>query len=86
MTIKQLSSVLRDIIYIDHTTTCLRALSIFREGGAHIGIVTQVETAERNDPFLKKTGLITLEDIIEEILDAEIEDEFEGDGQAERRL
>jgi len=30
--------------------------------------------------------LITLEDIIEEILDAEIEDEYEGDGKEERRL
>ena len=86
MTIKQLSSVLREIIYIDHTTTCLSVLAHFKEGGTHLAVVTKVETEERNDPYLKKIGLITLEDIIEEILGAEIEDEYEGEGKEERRL
>ena len=31
-------------------------------------------------------GLITLEDVIELILDADIVDEYEGDGLQERRL
>ena len=85
MTIKQLSSVLREIVYIDHTTHCLRVLSYFKEGGSHIAIVTKVESEEKMDPYLKKIGLITLEDIIEEILDADIEDEYEGAGKEERR-
>lgn len=86
MTIKQLSSVLRERTFIDSTTTCLQVLSYFKQGGTHLAIVTKVVTSESNDPYLKKIGLITLEDIIEEILDAEIEDEFEGEGKEERRL
>ena len=78
MTIKQLSSVLREAVQIDHSSNCLRVLSYFKEGGSHLAIVTKVETDERRDPYLKKIGLITLEDIIEEILGAEIVDEFEG--------
>ena len=65
MTIKQLSSVLREIVYIDHSTTCLRVLSYFKEGSSHLAVVTKVETNDRLDPYLKKIGLITLEDIIE---------------------
>ncbi len=86
MTIKQLSSVLREKTFIDSTTTCLQVLSYFKQGGTHLAIVTKVVTSESSDPYLKKIGLITLEDIIEEILDAEIEDEFEGEGKEERRL
>ena len=80
MSIKQLSSVLREIVYIDHTTTCLSVLTNFREGGTHIAIVTKVDQEDRTDPFLRKIGLITLEDVIEIILDADIEDEYEGAG------
>lgn len=87
ITIKQLSNVLREIVHINHTTTCLQVLSCFKQGGTHLAIVTKVETGDENpansshfgkDPFLKKIGLITLEDIIEQIIDADIEDEYEG--------
>ena len=84
MTIKQLSSVLREAVQIDHSSNCLRVLSYFKEGGSHLAIVTKVETDERRDPYLKKIGLITLEDIIEEILGAEIVDEFEGHKEQQR--
>ena len=78
--------MLRDIVYIDHTTSCLRVLSYFKEGGTHLAVVTKVETEDKQDPKLKKLGLVSLEDIIEEVLDAEIEDEYEQEGKDERRL
>ena len=86
MTIKQLSSALRDIVYIDHTESCLLTLKRFKEGDNHLAVVTKVVNDEGSDPYLKKIGLITLEDIIEQIIDQQIEDEYEGDGKEERRL
>ena len=49
MTIKQLSSVLREVVSIDHGSNCLRVLSYFKEGGTHLAIVTKVETEEKKE-------------------------------------
>lgn len=90
--------MLREIVHINHSTTCLQVLTCFKQGGTHLAIVTQVETGDSDpanstwqgkDPYLKKIGLITLENVLEMVIDAEIEDEYEGhdlDGQEERRL
>jgi len=86
MTIKQLSSVLREVEHIDYTTTCLRLLTYFKEGGCHLAVVTQVEREDNRDPYLKKSGIITLEDVIEELLVFEIEDEYEGRNKEVQRL
>ena len=64
-----------------------------------MAIVTQVETGDQNpansglncikDPCLKQIGLITMENVLEMVIDADIEDEYEGqdlDGLEERRL
>ena len=52
-------------------------LGYFKKGLTHIGIVTQIEVRDGRDPTHHVVGIVTLEDIIEEIIQDEIVDEFE---------
>lgn len=77
-TIRQLSSILvRDVIAIDHQMKLEPILGFFKRGHSHMAVVTKVHEEPGMDPTLKKVGIITLEDIIEELLQEEIEDERE---------
>ena len=77
-TIRQLQSILvREVIAIDENTLLGPILTFFKRGESHIAIVTRVEEVIGGDPILKKIGIVTLEDIIEELLQEEIEDEKE---------
>lgn len=52
------------------------ALALFKTGRGHLAIVKKVNNEDSNrDPFYEVVGLITLEDIIEEIIQDEIIDE-----------
>ena len=93
MTIKQMSSVMREIVCIDGSSSCEQVLKYFQKGESHIALIINIKNNELNlgDPYLEKVGLVTLEDIVEEILDEEIEDEFEANNEnanarEERRL
>ncbi len=56
------------------------ALKEFRSGGGHLGIVNEVNNQDdTKDPFYEVVGCVTLEDIIEEILQEEILDETDQD-------
>ena len=71
MTIKQISSVLREIEFIDGSSTCEHVLTHFQKGYSHIAILVKPKTADQSpsfDPYLEQIGLVTLEDIVEEIL------------------
>ena len=44
-------------------------------GSSHMAIVNRVNNEGEGDPFYEVLGLVTLEDVIEEILKSEIVDE-----------
>ena len=50
-------------------------LGYFKKGLTHIAIVTEIILQDGKDPSRKNIGIVTLEDIIEEIIQDEIDDE-----------
>lgn len=50
-------------------------LKEFKAGQSHIAVVRRVNNTGDGDPFYENTGVVTLEDVIEEILQQEIIDE-----------
>lgn len=50
----------------------------FSPGNSHMAIVQKVNNEGEGDPFYEVLGLVTLEDVIEEIIKAEILDESDG--------
>ena len=70
ITLKQLSSiVVRDVIAVDDKDKLEPLLGYFKKGLTHIAIVTSIIPAPGGqDPVRKNLGIVTLEDIIEEII------------------
>jgi metal transporter CNNM len=62
-------------------------LKMFKEGKSHLAFVKQVYEPESLDPVHEITGIVTLEDVIEEILQTEIVDETDtlSDNRLKRR-
>ena len=63
------------ILYTEEDAPLDDVLKMFKEGKSHLAFVRQVYESDAVDPLVEITGIITLEDIIEEILQAEIVDE-----------
>eukprot|EP00605_Chrysophyceae_sp_TOSAG23-4_P001079 GSChrysophyteH1.ASY1.ANO1.1184.1 assembled CDS len=55
-------------------------LRMFKTGKSHMAIVRDVNNSGEGDPFYEMKGIVTLEDIIEEILQDEIHDETDAVG------
>lgn len=53
----------------------LPKLFIFSKGKSHLAIVQRVNNEGEGDPFYEVLGIVTLEDVIEEIIKSEILDE-----------
>ena len=58
-------------------------LKTFQQQQNHIAIVIKVDQGDVGDPHLVKMGIVTLEDVVEELIAGEILDEFEGDNADE---
>eukprot|EP00922_Rhytidocystis_sp_ex-Travisia-forbesii_P055073 GHVS01081571.1.p1 GENE.GHVS01081571.1~~GHVS01081571.1.p1 ORF type:complete len:722 (+),score=111.23 GHVS01081571.1:478-2643(+) len=67
----------RKVYAVDNDTTLLSLLTDFKQGHTHLAVVRRVVTDTPLDPFYEHIGIITLEDIIEEIIQDEIYDEAE---------
>ncbi|XP_030235244.1 metal transporter CNNM4 [Gadus morhua] len=63
-------------------------LEEFKKGNSHLAIVQKVNNEGEGDPFYEVLGLVTLEDVIEEIIKSEIVDETDlfTDNRTKRRV
>lgn len=69
---------LRDTVYVHPNLTILDLLGIFQEGRSHMAIVSDSEDKEPNSQK-NILGVITLEDVLEQILKTDILDESDYD-------
>lgn len=61
--------LVRDVVQIDYKTKLEPLLTFFKKGQSHMAVVTKVEeSTDEKDPQLKMIGIITLEDIIKELV------------------
>lgn len=62
-------------MFVEEHTTLDRALNAFKTGESHMAIVQKLIDDTDRDPYYEITGIVTLEDVIEEIMQMEINDE-----------
>uniref|UniRef100_F6VBK6 Metal transporter n=1 Tax=Ornithorhynchus anatinus TaxID=9258 RepID=F6VBK6_ORNAN len=65
----------RPVHFVFHDTKLDAMLEEFKKGKSHLAIVQKVNNEGEGDPFYEVLGLVTLEDVIEEIIKSEILDE-----------
>uniref|UniRef100_A0A914ZG48 CNNM transmembrane domain-containing protein n=1 Tax=Parascaris univalens TaxID=6257 RepID=A0A914ZG48_PARUN len=63
--------------FVDSDAPLRGVLEDFKKGDAHLAMVRQLAPDSGGDPLYELVGIVTLEDIVEEILQAEIVDEFD---------
>eukprot|EP01080_Neovahlkampfia_damariscottae_P002288 gene2288-2461_t len=67
----------REIVRVFPDAKLEEILKVFKTGKSHLAVVHDVRYPENGDPFYVTLGIVTLEDVIEEILKEEIADETE---------
>ncbi|XP_053161525.1 metal transporter CNNM1 isoform X2 [Hemicordylus capensis] len=65
----------RPLHCVFHDTRLDTLLEEFKKGKSHLAIVQRVNNEGEGDPFYEVMGIVTLEDVIEEIIKSEILDE-----------
>lgn len=78
--------LVRDVVQIDHETKLEPVLTFFKKGQSHMAVVTRVDQVENKDPELKMIGIITLEDIIEELVDKKDDNDEEDEYGKDKNL
>lgn len=63
------------INFVFEDTTLAVMLDEFKKGQSHMAFVQHINTEGEGDPFYEVIGVVTLEDVIEEIIQSEIIDE-----------
>ncbi|CAM9806339.1 unnamed protein product [Ascophyllum nodosum] len=76
----------RDFTMVWPDYTLGDVLKIFKQGKSHLSLVRDVKDPGDGDPFYEIVGIITLEDIIEEIIGDEIVDETDAFVNVESQL
>jgi len=73
-----IDTFLHDLKHIDHNTSVKTVMDEFRHGRSHLAIVRKLVAQKVNGEVIyQNVGIVTLEDIIENILNMQIEDEFD---------
>lgn len=67
------------VVWSDHKLG--EMLNLFRQGSGHIALVRDVNNSGSSDPYYECKGIVTLEDIVEEIIGQEINDELDDDDE-----
>lgn len=71
----------RPVNFVWNDTNLGELLDSFKEKHSHIAIVQKVNSEGPGDPFYEAIGLVTLEDVIEEMIQSEIVDETDKYGE-----
>jgi len=79
-----IDTFLHDVKHIDHNTGVKSVMEEFRRGRSHLAIVRKHSHRENGEVIFENVGIVTLEDIIENILNMDIEDEFDQSNRKSR--